>query len=147
MLLTIHIIVTFFVGHQRPFSMPFTHSSTCPDLCMWYATAITSQVSTTNLCLARLLGGISTQTRTSSFAHVFAGGYSAAYYAYIWSEVLDADTVAWFEEHGGLTRENGDRFRRFVLGRGNAEDPIAAYRAFRGRDADIAPLLRRRGLE
>jgi peptidyl-dipeptidase Dcp len=81
------------------------------------------------------------------FAHVFAGGYSAAYYAYIWSEVLDADTVAWFEEHGGLTRENGDRFRRFVLGRGNAEDPLAAYRAFRGRDADIAPLLQRRGLE
>lgn len=81
------------------------------------------------------------------FAHVFAGGYSAAYYAYIWSEVLDADTVAWFEEHGGLTRENGDRFRRSVLARGNAEDPIIAYRAFRGRDADIAPLLRRRGLE
>ncbi len=80
------------------------------------------------------------------FAHVFAGGYSAAYYAYIWSEVLDADTVAWFEEHGGLTRENGDRFRRLVLGRGNAEDPIAAYRRFRGRDADIAPLLARRGL-
>ncbi|GAA2754445.1 M3 family metallopeptidase [Amnibacterium kyonggiense] len=80
------------------------------------------------------------------FAHVFAGGYSAAYYAYIWSEVLDADTVAWFDEHGGLTRENGDRFRRFVLGRGNAEDPIGAYRAFRGRDADIAPLLARRGL-
>jgi peptidyl-dipeptidase Dcp len=81
------------------------------------------------------------------FAHVFAGGYSAAYYAYIWSEVLDADTVAWFEEHGGLRRENGDRFRRFVLGRGNAEDPIAAYERFRGRPAEIAPLLRRRGLE
>jgi peptidyl-dipeptidase Dcp len=81
------------------------------------------------------------------FAHVFAGGYSAAYYAYIWSEVLDADTVAWFEEHGGLTRENGDRFRRFVLGRGNAQDPIDAYREFRGRDASIEPLLRRRGLE
>ncbi|MGT2426751.1 M3 family metallopeptidase [Amnibacterium kyonggiense] len=80
------------------------------------------------------------------FAHVFAGGYSAAYYAYIWSEVLDADTVAWFDEHGGLTRENGDRFRRLVLARGNAEDPIGAYRAFRGRDADIAPLLERRGL-
>jgi peptidyl-dipeptidase Dcp len=80
------------------------------------------------------------------FAHVFAGGYSAAYYAYIWSEVLDADTVAWFEEQGGLTRANGDRFRRFVLGRGNAEDPILAYRGFRGRDAAIEPLLHRRGL-
>ncbi len=80
------------------------------------------------------------------FAHVFAGGYSAAYYAYIWSEVLDADTVAWFEEHGGLARENGDRFRRFVLGRGNAEDPLEAYRAFRGGDASIEHLLQRRGL-
>lgn len=84
---------------------------------------------------------------STSFAHVFAGGYSAAYYAYIWSEVLDADTVAWFEEEGGLRRENGDRFRRLVLSRGNAEDPIAAYRAFRGRDASIEPLLERRGLE
>ncbi|RIX28227.1 M3 family metallopeptidase [Amnibacterium setariae] len=81
------------------------------------------------------------------FAHVFAGGYSAAYYAYIWSEVLDADTVAWFEEHGGLRRENGDRFRHLVLARGNAEDPLAAYRAFRGRDAAIEPLLARRGLD
>ena len=83
---------------------------------------------------------------STSFAHVFAGGYSAAYYAYIWSEVLDADTVAWFEEHGGLQRENGDRFRRFVLSRGNAEDPLAAYRAFRGGDASIEHLLQRRGL-
>ena len=81
------------------------------------------------------------------FAHVFAGGYAAAYYAYIWSEVLDADAVAWFEEHGGLRRENGDRFRRLVLARGNAEDPLAAYRAFRGRDARIEPLLARRGLD
>jgi peptidyl-dipeptidase Dcp len=80
------------------------------------------------------------------FAHVFAGGYSAAYYAYIWSEVLDADTVAWFEEHGGLTRQNGDRFRRLVLSRGNAEDPLEAYRAFRSRAAAIEPLLERRGL-
>jgi peptidyl-dipeptidase Dcp len=80
------------------------------------------------------------------FAHVFAGGYSAAYYAYIWSEVLDADTVAWFEENGGLTRENGDRFRRIVLAIGGSRDPLEAYREFRGRDAAIGPLLERRGL-
>lgn len=87
-------------------------------------------------------------TRYSSayFAHIFAGGYSAAYYAYIWSEVLDADTVAWFEEHGGLTRENGDRFRQRLLGVGGSADPLAAYRDFRGRDASIDPLLTRRGL-
>lgn len=80
------------------------------------------------------------------FAHAFSGGYDAAYYSYMWSEVLDADTVAWFEEHGGLTRENGDRFRRLVLGIGGSRDPLAAYREFRGRDASIEPLLERRGL-
>ncbi len=80
------------------------------------------------------------------FAHVFSGGYSAGYYSYIWSEVLDADTVEWFREHGGLTRENGERFRRRLLGVGGAKDPLEAYRDFRGKDADIAPLLARRGL-
>lgn len=88
-------------------------------------------------------------TRYSStyFAHTFSGGYDAGYYSYIWSEVLDADTVEWFEENGGLTRENGDRFRRLLLGVGGSTDPLEAYRAFRGRDAVIEPLLARRGLE
>ncbi|RWZ61206.1 M3 family peptidase [Labedella populi] len=80
------------------------------------------------------------------FAHTFSGGYDAGYYSYIWSEVLDADTVEWFRENGGLTRANGDRFREYVLGIGGSADPIASYRRFRGRDADITPLLRRRGL-
>ncbi|WP_052460559.1 M3 family metallopeptidase [Microbacterium gorillae] len=83
---------------------------------------------------------------TTFFAHVFAGGYSAGYYSYIWSEVLDADTVEWFTDNGGLTRENGDRFRQRLLGVGGSKDPLEAYRDFRGRDADIAPLLARRGL-
>ncbi|MGL3151384.1 M3 family metallopeptidase [Microbacterium sp. A82] len=88
-------------------------------------------------------------TRYSStyFAHIFSGGYSAGYYSYIWSEVLDADTVEWFRENGGLTRENGDRFRARLLGVGGSKDPLDAYRDFRGRDADIAPLLKRRGLD
>lgn len=88
-------------------------------------------------------------TRYSStyFAHVFSGGYSAGYYSYIWSEVLDADTVEWFDENGGLTRENGDRFRARLLGVGGSKDPLEAYRDFRGRDAEIAPLLARRGLD
>jgi len=81
------------------------------------------------------------------FAHTFSGGYDAGYYSYIWSEVLDADTVDWFTEHGGLTRENGDRFRSRLLGVGGSKDPLEAYRDFRGRDAVIDPLLRRRGLE
>jgi peptidyl-dipeptidase Dcp len=80
------------------------------------------------------------------FAHTFAGGYDAGYYSYIWSEVLDADTVEWFKENGGLTRENGDRFRHRLLGVGGSKDPLEAYRDFRGRDADIQPLLDRRGL-
>ncbi|MBX3092259.1 MAG: M3 family metallopeptidase [Cryobacterium sp.] len=88
-------------------------------------------------------------TRYSStyFAHTFAGGYDAGYYSYIWSEVLDADTVEWFKENGGLTRSNGDRFRSKLLGVGGKMDALDAYRDFRGRDAVIEPLLKRRGLE
>jgi peptidyl-dipeptidase Dcp len=88
-------------------------------------------------------------TRYSStyFQHVFAtSAYDAGYYSYIWSEVLDADTVEWFKENGGLTRENGDRFRQRLLGVGGSKDPLEAFRDFRGRDADIQPLLDRRGL-
>jgi peptidyl-dipeptidase Dcp len=87
-------------------------------------------------------------TRYSStyFAHTFSGGYDAGYYSYIWSEVLDADTVEWFTENGGLTREGGQRFRTRLLGVGGSKDPLAAYRDFRGRDAEIEPLLVRRRL-
>jgi len=84
---------------------------------------------------------------TTYFAHVFSGGYDAGYYSYIWSEVLDADTVEWFRENGGLTRENGERFRRRLLQAAGTRDPLAAFRDFRGRDARIEPLLERRGLE
>ena len=84
--------------------------------------------------------------RTGYFKHIFAGGYSAAYYAYIWSEVLDADTVEWFKDNGGLSRENGERFRTELLAKGNSIDPLQAFRSFRGRDAEIQPLLERRGL-
>ena len=87
-----------------------------------------------------------TRYASTYFAHTFSGGYDAGYYSYIWSEVLDADTVAWFTENGGLTRANGDRFRARLLGVGGSGDPLAAYRDFRGRDAHIQPLLDRRGL-
>ncbi|TVU66525.1 M3 family metallopeptidase [Paenarthrobacter nitroguajacolicus] len=86
--------------------------------------------------------------RTGYFQHIFAGaGYAAGYYSYIWSEVLDADTVEWFKENGGLTRSNGDHFRSQLLSRGNSRDPLESFRAFRGRDAELEPLLKRRGLE
>ena len=84
--------------------------------------------------------------RSTYFNHVFSGAYSAAYYSYIWSEVLDADTVDWFAEHGGLRRANGEAFLDALLSRGGSVDPMAAYRAFRGRDPEIGPLLARRGL-
>jgi peptidyl-dipeptidase Dcp len=84
--------------------------------------------------------------RSTYFAHVFSGGYSAGYYSYIWSEVLDADTVEWFKENGGLTRANGDHVRRELLSRGGSLDSMVAFRTFRGRDPEITPLLTRRGL-
>ncbi len=84
--------------------------------------------------------------RSSYFAHIWSNGYAAGYYAYLWTEMLDDDAFAWFEEHGGLTRENGERFRRMILSRGDTEDVAALYRAFRGRDARIEPLLEERGI-
>ena len=74
------------------------------------------------------------------------GGYSAGYYSYIWSEVLDADTVEWFKENGGLLRQNGEYFRESVLSRGGSLDAMQMYNNFRGREAEIGPLLERRGL-
>ena len=80
------------------------------------------------------------------FAHVFSGGYSAGYYAYMWAEVLDQDAYAWFQEHGGLTRQNGQHFRDMILARGGSQDAADMYRAFRGAEPSIEPLLRARGL-
>ena len=80
------------------------------------------------------------------FAHIFESGYSAGYYAYLWSEVLARDTGEWFHTHGGLTRANGDFLRTRVLSRGRSEDPQVQFRNFYGRAPDIAPLLEYRGL-
>ncbi len=84
--------------------------------------------------------------RTSYFAHIWGGGYAAGYYAYLWSEVLDHDAYRWFGEHGGMTRENGQRFRDMILSRGHSQELGALYRAFRGRDPSVEPLLDERGL-
>jgi peptidyl-dipeptidase Dcp len=84
--------------------------------------------------------------RSTYFSHVFSGGYSAGYYGYLWAEKLDADTVEWFKENGGLTRKNGDRFRKMLLSRGGTMDAMQMFHDFRGRDAKIEPLLERRGL-
>ena len=89
---------------------------------------------------------VPTRYRSTYFSHIFAGGYSAGYYGYIWSEVLDADTVDWFKENGGLQRKNGEHFRNTLLGRGGSIDSMQMFRNFRGRDSKIEPLLKRRGL-
>jgi peptidyl-dipeptidase Dcp len=83
---------------------------------------------------------------TTYFSHIWSLGYAASYYAYLWSEVLDCDAYYWFKEHGGMTRENGQRFRDLILSRGNTEDPAELFRAFRGRDPVVEPLLIERGL-
>ncbi|GAA0406016.1 M3 family metallopeptidase [Massilia aurea] len=80
------------------------------------------------------------------FSHAMGGGYSAGYYSYLWAERLDADAGEWFKENGGLQRKNGDRFRTMVLSKGGTVDAVEMYRAFRGRDPVIEPLLERRGL-
>ncbi len=85
--------------------------------------------------------------RTPYFAHIWGGGYSAGYYAYLWSEVIDHDAFGWFQEHGGMTRANGQRFRDMILSRGGSMDTAEMYRKFRGRDPKVEALLRQRGLK
>lgn len=91
-------------------------------------------------------GPIQPRYHSDYFSHIFAGGYSAGYYAYLWSEVLARDTGQWFHTHGGMTRANGDTLRRMVLSRGRTEDPQVLFRNFYGHAPDIAPLLEYRGL-
>jgi peptidyl-dipeptidase Dcp len=93
-----------------------------------------------------LLGAVPPRYRSSYFSHIWDSGYSAGYYAYLWSEMLDDDAYQWFEEHGGLTRANGDRFRQMVLSRGNTEDLAKMYAAWRGKDPSVEPMMKYRGL-
>jgi len=85
--------------------------------------------------------------RSSYFMHIWGNGYAAGYYAYLWCEMLDDDAYQWFEDNGGLTRANGDRFRKMILSRGNTEDLAKAYKAWIGREPATAPMLKARGLE
>lgn len=84
--------------------------------------------------------------RSTYFAHIFGGGYAAGYYSYLWTEMLNHDAYNWFENNGGLTRENGQRFRDMILSRGNTLDYEAMYKAWRGSDPKIEPMLKARGL-
>ena len=85
--------------------------------------------------------------RTSYFRHIWGGGYSAGYYAYLWTEMLHHDAYQWFVANGGMTRANGQRFRDMVLSQGNSQDYAQMYRAFAGRDPSIDPMLKARGLK
>ena len=91
-------------------------------------------------------GPVPPRYRTPYFSHIWGGGYSAGYYAYLWSEVLDADSVEWFKQNGGLTRKNGDHFRDTLLSRGGSEDAVTLFKNFSGREPYVEPLLVRRGL-
>ena len=84
--------------------------------------------------------------RSSYFLHIWGDGYAAGYYAYLWSEMLDDDAFQWFEDHGGMTRANGDRFRQMILSRGNTEDLDKMYAAWLGGEPSIQPMLKDRGL-
>ncbi|EMJ0104909.1 peptidyl-dipeptidase Dcp [Enterobacter cloacae] len=84
--------------------------------------------------------------RSSYFAHIFGGGYAAGYYAYLWTQMLADDGYQWFVEQGGLTRENGQKFREAILSRGNSTDLAELYRTWRGHDPKIEPMLENRGL-
>ncbi|WP_404713959.1 M3 family metallopeptidase [Sphingomonas sp. MMS24-J13] len=84
--------------------------------------------------------------RSSYFQHIWSGGYAAGYYGYLWTQMLENDAFAWFTAHGGLTRANGDRFRKLILSRGHTQDYDVMFRAFYGKDPDIEPMLADRGL-
>ncbi len=85
--------------------------------------------------------------RSSYFMHIWGNGYAAGYYAYLWSEMLDDDAFDWFTNNGGLTRENGDRFRKMILSRGATEDYSKMFRDFTGHDPKIEPMLKNRGID
>ncbi len=89
---------------------------------------------------------VPTRYRSSYFAHIWEGGYAAGYYAYQWTVMLDDDAFAWFTQNGGMTRENGQRFRDMILSKGHTEDYGPMFRAFYGKDPDIGPMLEHRGL-
>lgn len=89
---------------------------------------------------------VPTRYRTNYFSHIFAGGYAAGYYGYIWSEVLDAESVNWFRANGGLTRENGRRFADALISRGGSRDSMTMVREFLGHEPSVEPLMKRRGL-
>jgi peptidyl-dipeptidase Dcp len=94
-----------------------------------------------------LLSTVPPRYRTTYFSHIWRGGYAAGYYAYLWTQMIDDDAFEWFEENGGMTRANGERFRRMVLSRGNTEDLAKMYAAWRGKEPSVEPMMKDLGLK
>jgi peptidyl-dipeptidase Dcp len=92
------------------------------------------------------LAAVPPRYRSTYFSHIWASGYSAGYYAYLWTQMLDDDAYQWFDDHGGLSRANGDRFRRMILSRGNTQDLAAMYLAWRGKAPSIDAMMKYREL-
>ena len=90
---------------------------------------------------------VPTRYRSSYFLHIWSNGYAAGYYAYTWTRMLADDSFSWFEKNGGLSRKNGDRFRKMILSKGNTEDLETLYVDWRGAQPTIGPMLKYRGLE
>jgi peptidyl-dipeptidase Dcp len=97
-----------------------------------------------------LINAVPPRYRSTYFSHIWSGGvggYSAGYYAYLWAEMLDDDAFQWFEDHGGLTRASGDRFRQMILSKGNTENLQKLYEAWRGQPPSVQSMMNYRGLE
>jgi peptidyl-dipeptidase Dcp len=94
-----------------------------------------------------LISYVPPRYRSTYFNHIWGGGYAAGYYAYLWTQMLDDDAYQWFDDNGGLTRANGDRFRQMILSRGNTEDLATLYAAWRGKDPSVQPMMKYRGLQ
>jgi peptidyl-dipeptidase Dcp len=120
---------------------------------MWHTLAATAPVQNPDAFESQALkkagvdfAPVPPRYRSSYFLHIWANGYDAGYYAYLWAEMLDNDAFQWFMENGGLTRANGDRFRAMILSRGNVGDYAKLYREFRGKEPSIEWMLKRRGI-
>ncbi len=144
------------IGKARTFNQGFDFGETVEAAKLdldWHSLAVTAPRQDADAFEAKALaaGGFDTadvppRYKSPYFRHIWSNGYSAAYYAYIWTQMLDHDAYSWFEQNGGLTRANGQRFRDLVLSRGNTIEPGTMYKNFTGRDPDVTPMLRFHGL-
>ena len=144
------------ISKARTFNQGFNFGETVEAAKLdldWHSLAVTAPRQDADAFEAKALaaGGfdaadVPPRYKSPYFRHIWSNGYSAGYYAYIWTQMLDHDAYNWFETHGGLTRANGQRFRDLVLSRGNTIELGTMYRNFTGRDPDVAPMLRFHGL-